>query len=195
MLQCLAHNTVPASAVWIVDGLNQVKTWSNMSKEHEHAQVDLCLAQKILSAKRQPWTSPATPSWAADRFFQMQLSKLTSWWPSAESLNHPSAQGPTHLSAVCHTSTATSCKVSSNTGWAHGHQLSNMDNLYLPFCGPQTCRGWVLLPPDKVLASVQPLSLLLVMCSGISMCLVSRLNSLTSRNQPGEEERNILLAF
>lgn len=128
------------------------------------------------------------PSWQADGYL-------------AESLNHPSAQGPTHYSAVCHTATATSCK-SSNTRRVHGYQLSNMDainrqadNLCLPSCGPQTCRGWVLLPPDKVLASTQCPFLLLGMCSAISMCLVSWFGSLTSRTQSGEEERNISLPF
>lgn len=50
MLHCLAHTTVPGSAVWIVDGVNQVKTWSNGSNEHKRAQVDMSLTQRVLSA-------------------------------------------------------------------------------------------------------------------------------------------------
>ena len=50
MLHCLARNTVPGSAVWVADGINQVKTWSNTSDEHKRVQVDLSLTQRVLSA-------------------------------------------------------------------------------------------------------------------------------------------------
>lgn len=50
ILHCLARSTVSGSAVWIADGINQVKTWSNMSNEHKRVQVDLSLTQRVLSA-------------------------------------------------------------------------------------------------------------------------------------------------
>lgn len=50
MLHCLVRSTVPGSAVWKVDGINQVKTWSNTSNEHKQVQVDLSLTQRVLSA-------------------------------------------------------------------------------------------------------------------------------------------------
>lgn len=179
MLHCLACSMVPGSAAWIVDGINQVKTWSNTSNEHNRVQVGLSLTQRFLSAP------PAKEG----------MGLNISIHPLLGSREAPPDVALPKLMTICRVLRPPLCQRSptfvSSLPQKHCHKLQgylpvqgmfmdtcfptrmqatgNQINFCWPPCGPQTWRGSVFLQTCKVLAGSPP-SLLLDVRSGIFMC-------------------------
>lgn len=123
-----------------------------MSNEHQRAQVDPSLTQRVLSAQAaeeqivlNTSSKPLLGSRQAPPAVAFPGDKPMTICRVLETLLCPRSP---HLSAACPTSIVTSCKYvqyragSGTSAFQKEHkQQQTGSNLCLPSCGPQTCRG------------------------------------------------------